>query len=399
MAPRALKRGLVAVASLVAADQLVQLTVLSDGELLGRRVAPFDPPLFSPAQRAALETLRAQLAEEARGAPVTSLFDADLGWCPTPDSEEGLCEHDWSGARLGASGPLARERTAGVRRVVLVGCSFTLGSEVRGEETWASQLDAARADLEVANLGMGGYGLDQAILRFVRSGRALEPDEVWFGWLPEATLRATTHFPPVMHHWTTIVQFKPRFWIDDADELHFARSPARSRAEALALIEDQAAFVAALAPTDLWVQRAPRAYAPRGSDWTHRLASTRLLLTWHEAQERSIPRWIEDAQSRVYRLMRALLLRLDLEARKAGGRLRIVVLPSRDDLARARREERHWRPLLDDLRRIGLDSSDTSDALLAAGALEDDAFWMPRGHYAPRANEVVAKALEQALVR
>jgi hypothetical protein len=49
--------------------------------------------------------------------------------------------------------------------VICIGNSFTHGDEVKCEETWASYLADMRS-LQVLNLGVGGYGIDQAGLRF-----------------------------------------------------------------------------------------------------------------------------------------------------------------------------------------------------------------------------------------
>ena len=65
----------------------------------------------------------------------------------------------------------------GVRRVVLLGDSITFGSGVSDAETFAHLLDV-EPSLEVLNLGVDGYGTDQALLRLENEGLALRPDVV-----------------------------------------------------------------------------------------------------------------------------------------------------------------------------------------------------------------------------
>ena len=78
----------------------------------------------------------------------------------------------------GYRGPLHAGRpAAGVRRVVMLGDSVTFGSGVSDAETFAALLDA-RPDLEVINLGVDGYGTDQALLRLEGEGLAAAPDVV-----------------------------------------------------------------------------------------------------------------------------------------------------------------------------------------------------------------------------
>src|SRR5439155_10640392 len=118
-------------------------------------------------------------------------FDPELGWAPRAGGGEGELRWDSAGSRI-ARAPLARERREGVARAVAAGDSFTLGLEVGALEAWPALVEAGRPGLEVANLGMAGYGIDQALLRLERDGLALAPDEVWFGFLPGATLRLVT---------------------------------------------------------------------------------------------------------------------------------------------------------------------------------------------------------------
>lgn len=380
---------------LVGADQAVQWSVLGDGRFLGHRVIPFDPPLFTPWQHHRAAEVAAFAADRALAAG--SLLDAELGWCPRAGQDRGLYVYDWSGSRV-QLGTLAHAKAPGVRRVVAVGCSFTQGAEVEGHETWSALLDARRADLEFANLGQGGYGVDQALLRFRRDGRGLAPDEVWLGFLPESTLRVTTLYPPAANHWSSTLTCKPMFELGSAgDELVLVPSPAPDHAALLALLTDQRAFLAALG-RDRWVRRTPAAWAPRGSSWTHWLASTRLFVSWLESGDRDPAEYLREREGEVARLLRALVLELAREARATGARFRMIVLPSHPDLARARRPGgTYWSGWLADLAGRGIECLDATPALLAAGADTEPRFWMPGRHYSPEANRVVAEALERAL--
>jgi hypothetical protein len=61
----------------------------------------------------------------------------------------------------------------GTTRVVAVGDSFTFGSEGSDGTIWPDRLAALRPDLDVVNLGVFGYGLDQMWLRWRDVGRPL----------------------------------------------------------------------------------------------------------------------------------------------------------------------------------------------------------------------------------
>jgi hypothetical protein len=383
-------------ALLLLLDQALQHGPLADGYLGRRRVAPFDPPLFNPVQQQRLAELERRPGAEA-ALQFELPFDAELGWCPRPGTSGGESVYDWAGARVGRA-PLPRERSAGVRRAVAVGCSFTRGDEVSGGEAWPAALDELLPGLEVANLGVGGYGSDQALLRFRRDGAPLAPDEVWLGLVPAVSPRNVTVYWPAFAHWTHSVATKPRFALEPSGELVLVPNPARDLPQVCALVREQRAFLAALGARDAWVRRAPLAYAPRGSHWTHASGLARLWLTWREGAGREARAHLGDPGSELYRVLRALVLQLRSEAAAAGALLRVLVLPDHGDLAaRARRGAGYWEPLGRDLAGSGVLVHDLSDALVSAGALADEHAWMPGGHYSAALHGAVARALLDVL--
>jgi hypothetical protein len=373
------------------ADQVLQHTALADGVFLGRCVAPFDPPLFSPAQRQALDALRRGVAGDELYVE-TSAFDPELGWCPRPSSSSMGASFDALGARAGTR-PHAAQPAAGGRRVIALGCSFTLGLEVGDAEAWPALVEAAEPGLEVVNLGVAGYGLDQAYLRYLRDGTELGAEEVWLGLMPEGAPRVATQYAPTCLRWASTCAFKPRFVPDPGSSggLRLVPSPARSLEQTLRLLDDQEAFVAALGGTDLWVRRTPAAYAPRGTSPAHWFAATRLALTLYERRGGS-PAWLQDPDSEVYRVLRGVVIKLRDDCGAGGARLRLAVLPSRPDL----RGAAYWDDLVDDLRAAGVDCFDASPPLRLAGGAAEPALWMPQEHYSPKGNAVVADAIRAA---
>ncbi len=172
------------------------------------------------------------------------------------------------------------------RRAVAIGCSFTLGAEVEAQDTWEAQLERLSPDLEIANLGVGGYGLDQALLRFRRDGVPLHPDEVWLGVQPQALARVVTTYMPALSRWGFPVGFKPRFELGPDDELRLVPSPVRTLADVARLMSSQSEFIAAVGRSDRWISSNESAYAPCGSSWRHRSSLARLVLTARERRER-----------------------------------------------------------------------------------------------------------------
>lgn len=383
------------VAALVLLDQGLQLGPLRDGRFLGRRVAPYDPPFFNQEQRLFRDRVAAMVAGDAALA-AQSLLDPELGWCPRPDTSWLESDYDWAGSRI-AHAPLARTKAPGTRRVVAIGGSFTEGAEVAGTETWIAHLGRA-LPVEIANLGVAGYGVGQALLRLRRDGLPLEPDEVWLGLLPSGAERVTTVYPPAANHWSAVAAFKPRFRASDGGGLELVPTPARDAAETLRLLSDTKAFWTTLSPLDPWIGRAPAAWKPHGDTWTHHSGLARLLLTALEARGREPERFLSDPENPARALLTRLVNEIDREARSAGARLRVLVLPARHDLELARASGRpYWRDWTDGLARDGIEVIDVSDDLLAEGVDRDDAAWRPAGHYAPGLNARVAERLAAAL--
>lgn len=102
-------------------------------------------------------------------------YDPDLGWSLIPSAAG-------PGITVNAQGFRARRvieipKPSDLRRVVILGDSFTFGLEVSDGEEFPARLDRLLAPQgESVNLGVEGYGIDQMLLRFERDGLPLNPD-------------------------------------------------------------------------------------------------------------------------------------------------------------------------------------------------------------------------------
>jgi len=377
--------------SALAADQLVLWTLLRDGFLAGQRIAPFDPPLFDPVQESKLAELRRRAAGADPSVPLLD-FDAELGWCSRPESGDATYAFDWTGARI-AGAALAREPAPERTRVVAVGDSFTFGLEVGPQETWIAELERARPELEIANLGVCGYDLLQSLQRWRRDGAHLGARELWVGFVPSQVLRNVTVYMPAWRHWTPILAFKPRAELTSEGALRIVPCPVRSPAELVAHVEDQTRFLDAVGSHDRWVSTWPTAYARSGSSLLHWSSSARVLLTALEHGGRAP--WEELARSPSETIE---LFSAEFRALGAGIRLRILVLPDRDDLARLRASgSAYWEPLSTRLAADGLELFDPSRALVEAGIDRQGQAWAPGGHYSASTNALVAQILAAPL--
>lgn len=387
-----MRLALLALATVVT-DQILLHTLLADDLFMKKRVAPFDPPVFNETQALRLQKLRDLVAKGRQG---DSSMDVDLGWCPRPGRKKEF-EYDWSGSLLFEQ-PLAKEKDPQRTRIAVVGCSFARGDEVAPADSWAGRLAREHEEIEIANLGMGGYGIDQSFLRWRRDAQPLDPDQVWLIVMPTALMRITTQFPPIQNHWTAIITLKPCFTLASDGSLVLHKMPAQSIAEEVALLDDQAAYLERLGARDMWIQRLPAAYAPHGSHWLHATALGRLALTWLDQQERDAGEWIGDSTHDVHKLALAILKTMHQEVSQTGSQLRVLVLPSRKDLQQ--REEAggkaYWDELFAALSVEGCEVFDASEALQQRSIAGDDDCWMPGGHYSPKANAMVAEIVKSS---
>lgn len=101
------------------------------------------------------------------------------GWELRPGAR--LQDHGlWTSVNAaGYRGPeLPRQHVAGHTRVVLLGDSITFGTYVGDGQTFADLLNGGEGRLEVVNLAVQGYGLEQSLLRLEREGLSYAPDLV-----------------------------------------------------------------------------------------------------------------------------------------------------------------------------------------------------------------------------
>lgn len=108
-------------------------------------------------------------------------YDPLLGWINLP----GVVISNMYGAgrhlsinqlRFRDTEPINLAQPTGQLRMIISGDSFTFGYGVDDQHTWGELLEGLAVDLEVINMGMGGYGLDQAFLWYQRDGTALPHD-------------------------------------------------------------------------------------------------------------------------------------------------------------------------------------------------------------------------------
>ncbi len=129
-----------------------------------------------------------------------------LGW-PAPNDPR----HDATGARPAPAFPNNEPAC-----VALFGDSFTYGAEVEDDEAWGNLL-AQRLNCRVANYGVGGYGTDQAFLRFRDRADDRAPIVI-LGVFEDNAQRNVNRYRELLAGAPSF-SFKPRFALNDRGEL------------------------------------------------------------------------------------------------------------------------------------------------------------------------------------
>ena len=143
-----------------------------------------------------------------------------LGW--PSERSYGMGDYDRSGSRVVPAFPDPDRQPACVS---LYGNSFTWGEEVDNEHAWGNVLSKLLA-CRVANYGVGGYGPDQAYLRFHYNVR----DHAKITFLVHLSENITRNVGQFRNLAVPVPQFllKPRFILDGQGQLELVPMPVIS---------------------------------------------------------------------------------------------------------------------------------------------------------------------------
>jgi hypothetical protein len=324
-------------------------------------------------------------------AQVREQRDPLLGW-PSP-AEFGGDKRDASGSRWVPAFP----DPALPECVALYGDSFTLGGEVDDEHAWGNVLSGLLG-CRVANYAVGGYGTDQAYLRFRENAGDGAP-VVLLGHLSENILRNLTRNRDLL---TAEMQWslKPRFVVDAGGELRLLPIPDVTEAEYLRSVE--------LHPPPLEMEH--ESFAPGGPAGVVRAAWP---FTWSLARSTGdfrvralLARRPEHAEFYApdhpldgLGITAAILQRFVEDARARGRTPLVIVFPTRDDVAWETRTGRWvYQPLLDRLEAAGVPLLHFGPVLVEAiGTRNREQLFRPGGHYNDEGNRILAEYVRDAL--
>src|SRR2546422_86281 len=283
----------------------------------------------------------------------------------------------------------------GVLRVAAFGDSFVYGNEVADSDAWPALVEQLFPRVEVLNYGVGGYGVDQAYLRFCTEGTALSPRIVIIGFATDDLRRVVNVYRRFISN-REIPLVKPRFALDPRGVLVLRPNPLPHLSDYERYLRSPR-DIARLGANDYWYRAA--IYQNPVYDYS---ATVRLLTNlWLRVYERYFApdRLFRHGQfspsSTAFRIQTLLFKKFAAAVPAAGARPIVVTFPDRQSVAAAPQgRQTVFAPLVREVAAAGIDHIDLTEAFVDPTALGDVNTWFMRGgHYSRAGNRVVALRL------
>lgn len=325
------------------------------------------------------------LRELIEGRTRYAVHDPFLGWKIKPNGTSTLYQANAQGIR--GNREYSEVAEVDLIRIATFGDSFTHGDEVPNSSTWQAQWEALDHSYEVLNFGVGGYGPEQAYLRYVYEGKRFHPQIVLIGFMPENIYRSVNVFRPFYTSGTGLVFSKPRYFLQ-SESLVLLPNPLSSLESYKELLSNSGPVLHELGENDWFYQHRYR------RSMLDLLPSVRLVkMLWYEmlvAREFSYR-----YESEAFRLSLEILTQFYREAERENAMPVIVVFPNKADLEELRADRRpqyaSFELALVDRRMKVIDLA----WAFQCDGLKDGThdYFESAGHYSKKANKLVADYL------
>lgn len=385
-------------------NALERPSTTSSGVLLGEELPPivYIPIDKAPTREDRLK-LAAQWAEplEIDGRKIThgdlhgiTKEDPYVGHVPLGNSVSA--NGWWQTNELGARSRLetTRWQSPGIRRLLLFGDSYTQGSRVPQEETFAHYLGETSGDTEVVNFGVDGYSMGQAFLRYQQIAARIEHELVFLILVPDADLwREVNVSRFVARRWEAYA-INPRFVLDEGTLQHVG-SPFRSLDEMLRDKRDNEGRISAD-----HLRKYDRFFFPamyESFPVLDRSVVFRLLrLAWAKHQYSRLMNEMYKPSGEAMAVMRAIAVSMDQVAHEAGATFALVILPSPGDTDRylqATEYRRQWQAMAESLCAASYACYDLMEDFARRPVNQFDLGY-DGTHYGPSSNRVIADLIQ-----
>lgn len=280
----------------------------------------------------------------------------------------------------------------GVLRIAAFGDSYVYGSEVDNASAWATVMESNTPNLEVLNYGVGGYGVDQAYLRYLLEGSVLAPHVVLIGFTPDDIVRTVNVYRRFLWN-RDFVLFKPRYVLGKQGELSLLDVPMRELKDYERLLANPSEVIR-FGENDYWYE--PSIYENPFHDYLATLRLTCAFANWLHRKyidpERPIRGETFNETSTAFRIQVALFERFTESVRASGALPLVVMLPDEQSVWRVRQgQSTVYDPLLRRMQERRIAYIDAVEAFKGSDATAKVKGWFaPKGHYSVVGNTVVA---------
>ena len=307
---------------------LARTTLIAAGILVGLICAELIIRVLFPSHAAVVQLNSYQ--EEERGK--FARYDSLLGW----DGKENVkdefvwydCRHPVRQNRHGYRGTEYDPAAKQGRRFVVLGDSYVWGFGVPDDSIFTTIMEkAASTRLEMVNTGVSGFGTDQEHLLWSRKGVQWHPDEVLL--MVDVISDLWDNLSDRRYDYP-----KPRYIVDAKGSLVLTNVPVPHRGSAW----NNPAWNVDL-PTKSWVEQVTSLSAFAGlllnagtrSDSIRRYLEDHDLIPARRSDVWEFPIYyvaLDDEMSRAWHTLFAIIRQLDLDVKKSGAKLTVVIIPT-----------------------------------------------------------------------
>lgn len=352
-----------------------------------------------------------RLAESERGK--FARYDGVLGWDGLENAQDTFewvdTRHHVRQNRYGYRGPEYDYERSGKRRILFLGDSFVWGFGVENEEIFTHILGKKlQSTAEVINMGVSGYGTDQAYLLWKQKARKWNPDDV---------VLMVTIFTDF---WDNVEAIrygypKPFFRLNRSGDVTLFNVPVPSRAGEWRdpdgeVISDGIGWMNYISSHSVFANVLKTA-AIRNTTMRHYLEERDMVISRLPGFNWEYPLYLKqpgEIETNTWNLLFALINKLDDDVTAAGAQLSVALIPSIvqvypelwEKFARnAPAGEMELDPeapnrrIMDWCMKAGIEVVDLMPALKEAGRNNPYLYFPVNGHWTSEGHQIVAETL------
>lgn len=343
-----------------------------------------------------MDSQKTNLKKQLANSHKYTSYDKELGWSIKKNGESGGFRANAEGIRADKEYDL--NTSPDVVRIATFGDSFTHNDEVDNNQTWQRFIEKKDDKFEVINFGVGGFGIDQAFLRYLQEGKKYNSHIVLIGFMQENYFRHVNSYRPFYAPKTGIPFSKPRFVIRDY-KLTLIDNPIRDVKDYKRLLEEDKDYVQYLCKYDHYCQDYP--YSGR---WDG-VASIRLIKLLKQQYFRKQPKLLQGSMynmdSEAYRVTKYLIDSFYQKVKEDGAIPIIVNFP--DTLIfklHLKEGKKRYEDLLNHWKKENHNYIDLTDHFLADSRIDEvSEIFAENGHYNAYGNTYVADYIIEGVKR